>query len=121
MGISFHLMIAWNPELGDGIASEPGDRPIAVRGFAGDGDLDEDLDVARIWVPQLARGRSAALAAIGRSIAKIYKICPVVLFPRATPGVPTRWSRNMARNLSANGPSIRVTLDRKSKRLNSSH
>src|SRR3546814_13984861 len=73
-GIAFHLMIASNPELDDAIASEPGDRPIPVRGFAGDGDLDEDLDVARIWVPHLARGRSAALAAIGRPIAKIYKI-----------------------------------------------
>src|SRR3546814_19066950 len=78
-------MIASNPGLDDAIASEPGDRPIAVRGFAGDGDLDEDLDVARIWVPQLARGRSAALAAIGRSIAKIYKICPVVPFPARDP------------------------------------
>src|SRR3546814_3505606 len=32
-GIAFHLMIASNPELDDAIASEPGDRPIAVRGF----------------------------------------------------------------------------------------
>lgn len=84
-GIAFHIMIASNPELDDAIASEPGDRPMAVRGFAGADQSDATLDVARIWVPQLAKGRTAALTDIGRSIRETYKICPVVPFPARDP------------------------------------
>lgn len=84
-GIAFHIMIASNPELDDAIASEPGDRPMAVKGFAGVDQSDAELDVARIWVPQLAKGRSAALTDIGRSIRGTYKICPVVPFPARDP------------------------------------
>jgi hypothetical protein len=84
-GIAFHIMIASNPELDDAITSEPSDRPIAVRGFAGADQSDAALDVARIWVPQLAKGRTAALTDIGRSIRDTYKICPVVPFPARDP------------------------------------
>jgi hypothetical protein len=83
--IAFHIMIASNPELDDEIASEPGDRPMAVRGFAGADQTDSALDVARIWIPQLAKGRSAALNDIGRSLGETYKICPVVPFPARDP------------------------------------
>jgi hypothetical protein len=84
-GIAFHIMIASNPELDDAITSEPGDRPIAVRGFAGVDHSDAALEISRIWVPQLAKGRSAALTDIGRSIRDTYKICPVVPFPARDP------------------------------------
>lgn len=84
-GIAFHIMIASNPELDDAIASEPGDRPMAVRGFAGADQSDAALEIARIWVPQLAKGRTAALTDIGRSIGETYKICPVVPFPARDP------------------------------------
>lgn len=84
-GIAFHIMIASNPELDDAIASEPGDRPMAVRGFAGADQSDAALDIARIWIPQLAKGRTAALTDIGRSIRGTYKICPVVPFPARDP------------------------------------
>lgn len=84
-GIAFHIMIASNPELDDAIASEPGDRPMAVRGFAGVDQSDAKLEIARIWVPQLAKGRSAALTDIGRSIGDTYKICPVLPFPARDP------------------------------------
>ncbi|MBB4841324.1 hypothetical protein HNP52_004426 [Sphingomonas kyeonggiensis] len=83
--IAFHIMIASNPELDDEIASEPGDRPMAVRGFAGVDQSGSLLDVARIWIPQLAKGRSAALNDIGRSVGETYKICPVVPFPARDP------------------------------------
>lgn len=84
-GIALHIMIASNPELDDAIASEPGDRPMAVRGFAGVDQSGSPLDIARIWIPQLARGRSAALNDIGRSVGETYKICPVVPFPARDP------------------------------------
>lgn len=82
---AFHLMIASNPELDDKIASEPGGRPMAVRGFAGANVSSSSLGLARIWVPQLAKGKAAALNEIGRSVGECYKICPVLPFPARDP------------------------------------
>ena len=82
---SFHLMVASNPELDDRITSDPSDRPMAVRGFAGTGQNYSEKDPAAIWIPHLAHGRTSTLAKIGTSIGKFYKICPVVPFPAQDP------------------------------------
>ena len=84
-GRSFHLMIASNPELDDRITSEPSDRPLAVRGFAGAGQNYGEKEPAAIWIPHLVHGRTSTLAKIGISIGEFYKICPVVPFPARDP------------------------------------
>lgn len=84
-GRSFHLMIASDPDLDDRISSEPGDRPMAVHGFAGTAHLSGVVPVARMWIPQLARGRGAALDVISNSVGECYKICPMVPFPAKDP------------------------------------
>jgi len=81
---SFHLVIVSNPELDERISSEPADRPLVVRGFAGT-SADGDLPKARIWLPQLAHGRSSTLSKIGLSIDERYKVCPIVPFPSRNP------------------------------------
>jgi hypothetical protein len=85
VGRSFHLLIVSNPELDDNIVSEPAERPMPVKGFSGTEALDGLLDPARIWIPQLAKGRRAALTKIGLSVGECYKICPVVPFPARDP------------------------------------
>ncbi|MGO7182498.1 hypothetical protein ACCT14_20545 [Rhizobium brockwellii] len=85
LGRSFHLLIVSNPELDDNIVSEPAERPMPVKGFSGAEALDGLLDPARIWIPQLAKGRKAALTKIGLSVGECYKICPVVPFPARDP------------------------------------
>ncbi|MGB3723793.1 MAG: hypothetical protein WA979_13385 [Pacificimonas sp.] len=84
-GLAFHIMITSNPELDDQIASEPADRPMAVRGFAGADHSGAEDEVARIWVPWLSKQRASALVDIGRSLGETYKICPVVPFPARNP------------------------------------
>jgi hypothetical protein len=84
-GRSFHLLIVSNPELDDRIVSEPAERPMPVKGFAGTGHLTGMLDSARIWIPQLTKGRKSALASIGLSVGNCYKICPVLPFPARDP------------------------------------
>jgi hypothetical protein len=56
-----------------------------VKGFAGTGHLTGILDPARIWLPQLTKGRRAALTGIGLSVGECYKICPVLPFPARDP------------------------------------
>lgn len=84
-GRAFHVMIASNPDLDDRIAGEPGGRAMAVKGFAGEDNSGSALEVARIWVPQLAPGKTAALDEIGRSVGQCYKICPMLPFPARDP------------------------------------
>jgi len=82
---AFHIIIASNPELDDEIVSEPGGRPMAVRGFPGADTSSASFETARIWIPQLARGKVAALDEIGRSGGECYKICPILPFPARDP------------------------------------
>ena len=83
--VSFHLMIASNPELDARIFGEPADRAMNVRGFAGSLDAGSDARVARIWLPQLAHRRGSALTRIRAANDAVYKVCPVVPFPAHNP------------------------------------
>lgn len=82
---AFHLMIASSPEIEDKIMSEPDSRPMAIRGFAGEDISASNLKVAKVWVPQLAKGKSVALSEIGKTSNEWYKICPVLPFPAGEP------------------------------------
>jgi len=84
-GRAFHILIVSNPDLDDGIASEPAERAMPVKGFSGAGRLVHSLEKATMWMPQLSRGRNAALAKINASVGDCYKICPVLPFPAADP------------------------------------
>ncbi|WP_299165340.1 hypothetical protein [uncultured Tateyamaria sp.] len=83
--LTFHIMIASNPELDDCIVGAPADRAIPVKGFSGSGSGYNEHEIATIWVPQLAKGRTHALTEIGLSIGASYKVCPVVPFPARNP------------------------------------
>ena len=82
---AFHLLIVSNPELDDQIISEPADNAMSVKGFSGIGNLDDTLEPAKIWLPQLAEGRKRALTTIGTTVSECYKICPVIPFPARDP------------------------------------
>jgi hypothetical protein len=81
---AFHLMIVSNPELDDRIANVPSNRVSPVKGFAPDIGLSA-LEVAQVWIPQLARGRGSTLTQIGAASGTWYKICPVLPFPSRNP------------------------------------
>ena len=81
---SFHLMIVSNPEMDDLIANVPGSRPGSVRGFSPP-IVTTGEELARVWIPQLARGRMSSLTQIGVDIGRCYKICPLLPFPARNP------------------------------------
>jgi hypothetical protein len=82
--INLHLMIVSNPELDDQIVGEPASQAQAVRGFAGPSSFQE-IPIARIWLPQLGRGRVETLRKIRATHDSVYKVCPVVPFPARNP------------------------------------
>lgn len=81
---AFHLMIVSNPELDDKIACVHSSRPSMAKGFAPPAE-DENLDVAQVWIPQLAHGGAASLNQIGITVGRCYKICPLLPFPARNP------------------------------------
>ena len=81
---TFHLMIVSNPEMDDQISSVPSSRAGSVKGFALPVEA-EGHGLAKIWIPQLARGRTSALTQIGTVIGRCYKICPLLPFPARNP------------------------------------
>ena len=63
---------------------EPASQAQAVRGFAGPSAYQAN-PVARIWLPQLGRGRVETLRKIRATHDNVYKVCPVVPFPARNP------------------------------------
>jgi hypothetical protein len=82
--LNLHLMIASNPELDDRIVGEPALQAQALRGFAGPSPY-QAIPIARIWLPQLGRGRVETLRKIRATHDSVYKVCPVVPFPARNP------------------------------------
>jgi hypothetical protein len=82
--LNLHLMIASNPELDDRIVGEPASQAQAVRGFAGPSSF-QAMPLARIWLPQLGRGRVETLRKIRATHDNVYKVCPIVPFPARNP------------------------------------
>jgi hypothetical protein len=78
-------MISSNPELDARIIGEPYSTPTFVRGFAGRLGRSAALPIARIWLPQLARGRLPTLQRILGSQEDVYKVCPIMPFPARNP------------------------------------
>jgi hypothetical protein len=83
-GLSFHIMISSNPELDAQIVGEPYAMPSTVRGYAGEG-TSGPLPIARIWLPQLAKGRMSTLQKILAAQDSQYRICPILPFPARNP------------------------------------
>jgi hypothetical protein len=84
LALNLHLMIASNPELDDRIVGEPASQAQAVRGFAGPSSF-QAMPIARIWLPQLGRGRVETLRKIRATHDNVYKVCPVLPFPSRNP------------------------------------
>lgn len=82
--LNLHIMIASNPELDDRIVGEPAPVAQPVRGFSGPSPF-QTLPVARIWLPQLGRGRVETLRKIRATHQDVYKVCPVLPFPARNP------------------------------------
>jgi hypothetical protein len=83
--VSLHLMVVSNPELDDRIVGEPSAQVQFVRGYSGPSGTYDALPVARIWLPQLGRGRVETLRRIRSTLDSVYKVCPVVPFPARNP------------------------------------
>ena len=81
---NLHVFVAHNPLLDASIRALPTDAPGYVHGFKGGLTLSSKADAARLWLPQLASGRSGALGRL-YDFVEPDDICPVLPFPAIEP------------------------------------
>ncbi len=81
---NIHVFVAHDPELDADIRSIPSDSPGHVHGFKGGSTLDGSASAAKLWLPQLAAGRSTALGRLFDFVAP-HDTCPILPFPASNP------------------------------------
>jgi hypothetical protein len=81
---NIHIFVAHDPQLDADIRSVPSDAPGYVHGFKGGSTLDGSASAARLWLPQLAAGRTAALGRLFDFVAP-HDTCPILPFPARNP------------------------------------
>ena len=81
---NLHLFVTHDPALDGAISSVSSDAPSFVHGFRGRSTLDGSAGAAKLWLPQLASGRAAALGRL-HSFVDPHDTCPILPFPAIDP------------------------------------
>lgn len=82
--LNIHVFVAHDPKLDADIRSVPSDSPGHVHGFKGGSTLDKSASAAKLWLPQLAAGRGAALNRL-YDFVEPHDTCPILPFPASDP------------------------------------
>jgi hypothetical protein len=86
-GLNLHLVVADEPGTDAGIEATASDVADTVHGFKGGWGLDAHSRAARLWMPQLARGKRAVLDRIHKRV-EPHAVCPILPFPADHPRLP---------------------------------
>lgn len=81
---NLHLFVAHHPALDAAIVAVSSDAPSYVHGFRGRSTLDGSANAAKLWLPQLASGRTTALGRL-HSFVDPHDTCPILPFPSVDP------------------------------------
>ena len=81
---NLHLFVAHDPELDAGIRGISSDTPSYVHGFKGGSMLYDTTNAARLWLPQLAKGRRWTLTKL-YDFVDPHDTCPILPFPATNP------------------------------------
>ena len=82
--MNLHVFVVHDPRLDAAIRSIESDAPGYVHGFKGGSTLVGTAGAARLWLPQLATGRRAALERLYGFIDP-HDTCPILPFPASNP------------------------------------
>jgi hypothetical protein len=84
---NLHVFLASDPPLDEAIRPVAGDTVGFVHGFRGGWATDAMASAAKLWLPQLARGRNAVLNRIHDFLVP-HDTCPILPFPSSRPRLP---------------------------------
>jgi hypothetical protein len=81
---NLHLMVTDEPSTDDQISPTACDVVETIHGFKGGFGLFDNNNAARLWLPQLIKGRNAVLDKI-HSHFRPHDVCPILPFPASHP------------------------------------
>ncbi len=84
VAVNLHVFVVHDPHLDADIRSIASDAPGYVHGFKGRSTLSDTADAAKLWLPQLAKGRHAALGRL-YDFVEPHDTCPILPFPASDP------------------------------------
>lgn len=82
--LNLHLMVTDEPTTDDALVASASDTVSAIHGFRGGLGLDATQHTAKLWFPQLIRGRRAVLERI-YAVVRPHDVCPILPFPAWDP------------------------------------
>lgn len=85
--LNVHLVVIDDPETDGSIASTHCGKPSAPHGFQGTWTLDASSRAARLWIPQLGRGKRPVLELVHQFVTP-HAVCPILPFPATHPRFP---------------------------------
>ena len=86
---NLHLFVSHNPDIDDAITPNSSDVPGYVLGFKGNTENDEAEETTKLWLPQLPKRKTSALASL-HSFVEPHDICPILPFPAGDPKATDR-------------------------------
>ncbi len=81
---NLHVFVAHDPALDGEIKPIAGDSPTFIHGFRGNWGLESAASAAKLWLPQLAKGRVSAMRRLFEFVGPD-DICPILPFPSENP------------------------------------
>ena len=99
-GFNLHLTAVDEPETDEQIASVASDRASPIHGFKGSLGLVGNEEAAKLWMPQLSKGKRGVLENI-HSYVSPHDVCPILPFPSARPRLPDELIEQYAEELES--------------------
>jgi hypothetical protein len=100
MTVNVHVFVSHNPLLDEAIRPIAGDTPGFVHGFRGEWALASKAAAAKLWLPQLARGRISTLQRLFEFLVP-HDTCPILPFPSVNPRLGDELSEHFITEMNA--------------------
>lgn len=86
-GLNLHVTVLDHPGTDGAIEATHCGRPSPPHGFQGEWQLAQCANAARLWLPQLGRGKRSVLEEVHKFV-NPHEVCPILPFPATWPRAP---------------------------------
>ncbi|HEY7422868.1 MAG TPA: hypothetical protein VH682_01285 [Gemmataceae bacterium] len=106
---NLHVIVCDHPEMDATIRSTPWDAAAPVHGFKGGWGRSDKADAAKLWMPQLSRGKKMILRQIFQLLRNTQPdtvVWPILPFPSSNPRLPDELIEEYQEELQPGDPNV---------------